>query len=82
MSEKHTHGPWSVGPISGAGALLIRPGWQSSVQIAPIEDARLMAAAPELLAALKLVDGIRLYLGDGVRAQVDAAIAKAEGRTT
>src|SRR3990167_6819869 len=49
---------WTLGDCSNGGKILIRGGGihgappQTHVQILPVEDACLMAAAPELLAAL------------------------------
>lgn len=61
MSEnKHTPGPWTVVECSHGGGLLRRGEQtgvgthvQSSIQILPLEDARLIAAAPEMLVVLK-----------------------------
>ena len=94
MSE-HTSGPWSVKETSSA-TLLIRPNSpQSSLQIEPLADARLIAAAPELLdvakSAARLLWEIASEVDDGVRtlnedsvegkawAALTDAIAKAEG---
>lgn len=77
--SKHTPGPWSVKETVSA-TLLIRPNsQQDSLQIDSRADARLIAAAPELLAALHAVVNLPGFEPDepyGV--QVLAAIAKAE----
>lgn len=67
-------GLWAVngGFILGAG-----PGWDSSYVAPDNEDARLIAAAPELLDACKVALGI---IGFGAEHdQISAAIAKATG---
>lgn len=52
----HTPGPWGLKPCSHGGLILLRDGiTQSHLQIAPEADARLIAAAPDLLAALEEV---------------------------
>jgi hypothetical protein len=87
----HTPGPWTVEPCTHGGLLLRRgdqigPGThvQSSLQILPVEDAHLIAAAPELLSSLRdAYEELQLHgVGpqcDGMKA-IAAAIAKAEGR--
>lgn len=96
---KHTPGPWKLDPCSNGG-LILRRGEairgdrhpQSHLQIVPVEDAYLIAAAPELLAALKEAkEIIHLMHGDlawGIYDQhspemkrINGAISKAEGRT-
>jgi len=97
MTSKHTPGPWTAeirgksGPINftirggtNAMGLETRPCVAQYVQG---KDARLIAAAPELLAALRAVAAICEHspaavdaLGfQNVRA-IGAAIAKAEGK--
>lgn len=84
--SKHTPGPWSLQECSNGGALLIRGLYgkhqQSHLQIVPIEDARLIAAAPELLEALKAVMPSLHLTPDYNRLAklAHAAIAKAEGQ--
>jgi hypothetical protein len=92
----HTPGPWMLQDCWEGGALLIRgidprSHPQASLQVVPIEDARLIAAAPDLLAALKaIVDALRIdapgtplnnHKYDVLGAAAHAAIAKAEGRS-
>jgi hypothetical protein len=50
---KHTPGPWGLSPCSNGGALVTRTGVQSHLQVVPEADAHLIAAAPDLLAALR-----------------------------
>lgn len=75
---KHTPGPWHV---SGK-ATINHPvrGWIASVS--PVDraaNARLIAAAPELLEALERVSRWQGKLSYDDWEQVDAAIAKARG---
>ena len=94
MSEaKHTPGPWpirrtdggdikSIGPITSAGEY----AFDTWLDVSD-EDARLIAAAPDLLEALQRA---RPHIGVGYSAAqryeitklVDAAIAKATGSPT
>lgn len=56
---EHTPGPWTLKPCSNGGMILVRGDGtaqghvQSHLQIVPNEDARLIAAAPDMLAALQ-----------------------------
>ena len=99
---KHTPGPWAVNPFAAqvdafnenGGATVCELLWPTEVRSeAETEaNARLIAAAPDLLAALK---ALRRYitirysefgevLNEGAvtdLATIDAAIAKAEGRS-
>jgi hypothetical protein len=96
MSE-HTHGPWTILPRPGTdvihimgesvpGAMLTTIAQMSAGTILSESleaNARLIAAAPELLAALEalLDDG---HIGDGNRPatrQALAALAKARGES-
>lgn len=53
MSEvKHTPGPWTLHETSSGGAIVSRENVQS-LQVVPVADAFLIAAAPDLLAALE-----------------------------
>ncbi|WP_168990511.1 hypothetical protein [Aureimonas flava] len=91
--SKHTPGPWQLeGNWSANGRKL--GGWVSTMHPSPIfelsplvgfsdeivANARLIAAAPELLAMLREA---RLFVQaqDHVFERIDAIIAKAEGRS-
>lgn len=89
---KHTPGPWFVS--NGDLLRVARSNGGSPIVVAgvhkigsrggaclgdPLANARLIAAAPDLLEALKMVSGVDLH--HEVLAAVDAAIAKAEGRS-
>jgi len=54
--------------------------WPVSDEYGETANARLIAAAPELLAALKRVKETGVYLGAIPQEMVDEAIAKAEGK--
>lgn len=93
MSTKHTRGPWNYNDNSDAGGLVVwaanrdrvaRVCWygkQSETPYATEANARLIAAAPELLEAAQgiLVDDMFRYLPNEYIAKVRAAIAKATG---
>lgn len=91
--QKHTPGPWRYWPCKVDSSLT--PPMYDYVQFAspighvfrvPIQflseaDARLIAAAPELLEALKdCRRALELAIATGELAVVDAAIAKATGQ--
>ena len=87
--NKHTPGPWFVDASRQEG-LAIRHDSKMICQIpgygvgTRIDDARLIAAAPELLEALKLADA--MLSGSNMNAKavekkVRAAIAKATGES-
>ena len=82
--ETHTPGPWTWAGVTqcatGLGFYSVGPDYDPNGSICrldnqPAGNARLIAAAPELLAALLSVP--LSGLSDGVAAQVRAAIAKA-----
>lgn len=91
---KHTPGPWTVEQCEQFPSLAKIVGPQrvelelSAFALSEQEEmsnARLIAAAPEMLEALRAVaktDGVRdLKVGGvSIQALIDAAIAKAEGR--
>lgn len=85
MTTKHTPGPWRVdgGKLEGltvrAGAMAIAtiPGYGVGVRN---DNARLIAAAPELLEALKFVMSAHGEQLESAFAQAHEAITKAEGR--
>lgn len=100
---KHTEGPWSVrkvgGDFNGSTPWLVESdnggqGWGLVARATEETDARLIAVAPEMLAALRgALEELVNYEGDcegyeapegleylrGVIADVRAVIAKAEG---
>ncbi len=84
----HTPGPWTVNGVGGRYkplARLIQHGTLISIQARrgdEIADARLIAAAPDLLALLREIawDEDDIINCNPVRERIDAAIAKAEGK--
>jgi hypothetical protein len=96
MDAKHTPGPWQIDPHDDGDYFWISPeasggyGWVGERYMRAsghmdISDARLIAAAPELLDALKalLPDAVGNHIGGpDTQARIDAAraaIAKATG---
>lgn len=90
MSAKFTPGPWAVGRmLNPKNAMAIIGDGDTVVAIMPSDwnfctyspdDARLIAAAPDLLEALKdAVEYMKHHLPDEVLAPHLAAIAKASG---
>ena len=85
MSTKHTPGPWEQMDDGGPSRFVFTGGHSPEfpshcIQAATVEDARLIAAAPELLAAC-----IALIKTDDLQDAIDkarAAITKATGGTT
>lgn len=96
-APKHTPGPWHVNMIGGrepqiwAGRNLCVAKVNMGLPAHHDANARLAAAAPEMLEALKaarmIVEdsvGHDLYVAghiDSLLAKIDAALAKAEGRS-
>ena len=90
MSEsKHTPGPWSAGTYclqptvfwdKGNGTVAIASIHDGYAKGDPKANARLIAAAPDLLEALKAVKGRRICWPKEIEEKVVAALAKAEGR--
>jgi hypothetical protein len=83
--SKHTPGPWRVVDVPGEAShvigannfTVVRGGYVSDMDTA---NARLIAAAPDLLAALQLIANFSNQdVSDMVREIARAAIAKAEG---
>ena len=88
----HTPGPWAVGcaGVHGARTRVVRITGTGDLGNA-VDDARLIAAAPDLLAALRNADAVIQQLGGGndaflgqpsqggvnVTEQIRAALAKA-----
>lgn len=82
---KYTPGPWKFKYYSGTmdGAVIVFPDGSGILTPFKEEDARLIAAAPDLLEALKDLAGESKETFShwpDLKNQVDAAIAKAEGR--
>lgn len=79
---KHTHGPWKVDDTWGL--IVSNDGAEIAACHSGIAaNARLIAAAPDLLAALHAAAVILRTTAPGhnvTLVQVEAAIAKAEGR--
>ena len=82
MDTKHTPGPWVISGRSTINAG--RGGWVASVSQSNREaNARLIAAAPELLEALRVLEAALIRdMGAGYSgvARCQAAIAKAAGQ--
>lgn len=88
---KHTPGPWYFGIPSGTGNPFVQRGRSGGFTVvafdveSAIADARLIAAAPELLEALKsareeLEQIAMAEIGEPYNnLQINAAITKAEG---
>jgi hypothetical protein len=76
MSEQqHTPGPWKVSEVEDGGEIISRgvkgPNGRGintgcDIEMFSEADARLIAAAPELLAACKVADGLFAYGVGGV----------------
>ena len=80
MSE-HTPGPWSVYPCDQGGGILRRGDRQhpqSHLQIVPMEDARLIAAAPELLALIQRVPA-ECIMSPAIEEDIRAVLRAATG---
>lgn len=90
--SKHTPGPWAVGKHPGRDAgtdlrevTYLSPFGRAYICEAEKANARLIAAAPELLEALHAmldcpgIDDTNQEIGETFRTIVNAAIAKAEG---
>ena len=93
--SKHTKGPWHTGQGNGEGSIFADEGrmrFENGTVLYPIctmntgwdeaEDAanaRLVAAAPELLEALQNLENDDGRIPDHAWAMVQAAIAKATG---
>jgi hypothetical protein len=79
MNAQHTPGPWRAAYITREEVLVVRSADSEVALVANDNDAnaRLIAAAPELLAALKNLLAGPTWPGAQMTAR--AAIAKAEG---
>jgi hypothetical protein len=88
MTSKHTPGPWHVGVKQAHRIIYDQAGWAVAdatvfhgreSQDEMIANARLIASAPDLLAALELIHANAAESPEWIRARIDAAIAKARG---
>jgi len=88
--SNHTPGPWNIEPDDERGGWFIRYYAETVAYVPPSAntDARLIAAAPDLLAALQEVVGhlwsiedVSGHDWDGTKDLARAAIAKAKGIT-
>lgn len=93
IEMKHTPGPWKHdGEIIYSGNYTLNNGWTNHATIAKVEDranweanARLIAAAPDLLDALKKISkelstsNDRMKMIETIEALTNSAIAKAGG---
>ncbi len=86
IDTKHTPGPWtmfgqySVMDHTGLYIKLVGGGEQPPFQPEEQEaNARLIAAAPELLEVLETIERVDVKLPFGLLGQVRAVIAKAKG---
>ena len=76
MNTKHTKGPWTIDPSMELGLAVIQDNedGEGIAELGPqrtienIANAKLIAAAPDLLEACQLVE--RAYVGDGVNMSV------------
>lgn len=91
--NKHTPGPWVATAVSeykwsihnanghpAPHALVIAPNGDLLRRMRSRANARLIAAAPELLAALRAIDESQLNMSATLERQMHAALAKAEGK--
>jgi hypothetical protein len=87
--SKHTRGPWTIEENEMMGRDIVSAGSMALIctQVYSPDDARLIAAAPELLAALvsakEALDNCpwsdTVFDADDIRLKVESAIAKATG---
>ena len=87
MKTTHTPGPWHVDVTdadadvhSGFGMVACTVGHPSNQDDEGRSNARLIAAAPELLAALESIAGIPQHPRDDARNLYFLAVAKSEAR--
>lgn len=95
QNATHTPGPWkfkkgaknddktrgTLGEIESGGGFYLAAIWADVEELEPYAEAnaRLMAAAPDLLAALKMLSDSGVNLAEPIESAMLAAIAKAEG---
>lgn len=85
MGDKHTPGPWLLNqygePVDASGEVILAKGLALTNSDEAKANSRLIAAAPELLEALKLLLAARKDFELMTAASAaETAIAKAEGR--
>lgn len=79
--SKHTPGPWKVNPARNGLDAYVLDSKGESVALTEMPDAYLIAAAPELLGALREAASILGLHGQYVaQVRARAVIAKAEGK--
>jgi len=89
MASRHTPGPWTAHKMAGGMICVAPPNRIAVADCCDMGDALLIAAAPDLLAALQAVvielDAVhrsdRFSSADDALAAANAAIAKAFGHT-
>ena len=83
MNTKHTPGPWHIG--MKPGPMIYGPNGEQVADLRAdmvfpeetTDNARLIAAAPDLLAALELVYSNAAESAEWIRARIEPVIAKA-----
>lgn len=86
MTATHTHtkAPWTIEAQSKGCAFPIIRGGEDYAEIAIVysgdADKRLIATAPEMLDALRVIHANAGESPEWIRTRIDAVIAKAEGR--
>ena len=86
----HTPGPWTSGrpiPADDTVSRIVRAGDDHIAVVMDLEDAaqeavdnaRLIAAAPDMLAALQLIHANAGESPEWIRSRIDAVIARATG---
>lgn len=81
----HTHSPWHFGKRADKVAIYGKDGTEIAEILHGLtpewrENARLIAAAPEMLAALQLIYANAGESPEWIRARIGSTIAKAEGK--
>ncbi len=90
MTTKHTPGPWHYAECQMGAPSIDTAIGDLFTSVLPLEEeranVRLMAAAPDLLAALEAAHGYLVMFGtdhgDHIRSVCRAAIAKAKGQSS
>jgi hypothetical protein len=85
MTHTHTNSPWHLGKRAGNPAIYGKDGTEIAEILQGLtpewrENARLIAAAPEMLAALQLIYANAAESPEWIRARIGSTIAKAEGK--